>query len=85
MIRYAKEKDGKQWEITHKSTQKMYADSQADVAKGITNWSVMQPFVFSSIFGEGYGGDFSSRLDNELLGLKGLTDIEVRELVESLL
>lgn len=85
LIRYAKEKDGKEWEITHKSTEKMYADSLAEVAKGITNWSVMQPFVFSAFLEEGYGGDFSSHLDNELLELKGLTDIEVRELVESLL
>ncbi|UKZ75709.1 hypothetical protein TrVFT333_003401 [Trichoderma virens FT-333] len=85
LIRYAKEKDGIEWEITHKSTEKMFADSLAQVAKGITDWSVMEPFVFSAVCGEGYGGDFSNLLDNELLGLKGLTDAEVRVLVESLL
>ncbi|KAL7944980.1 NAD(P)-binding protein [Trichoderma barbatum] len=85
LIQYAKEKDGIKWEITEASTQEMYVDSLAEVRKGITDWSVMQPFVFSSVFGDGYGGDFSSHLDNELLGLKGLTDDEVRELVENLL
>ncbi|KAL7904638.1 NAD(P)-binding protein [Trichoderma velutinum] len=85
LIQYAQEKDGIQWKITQKSTEKMYVDSLAEVAKGITDWSVMQPFAFCACFGEGYGGGFSSRLDNELLGLKGLTDAEVRGLVESLL
>ncbi|KAL7796734.1 hypothetical protein V8C37DRAFT_400088 [Trichoderma ceciliae] len=85
LIQYAREKDGVEWEITHKSTEKMYIESLAEVIKGITDWSVMQPFVFSSVFGEGYGGDFSNRLDNDFLGLGGMTNAEIRALVASLL
>ncbi|RFU74232.1 hypothetical protein TARUN_8022 [Trichoderma arundinaceum] len=85
LIRYAKEKDGVEWDITNQSTEAMFADSLVKMANGIADWSVMQPFVFSSVFGEGYGQDFSNHLDNKLLGLKGLTDAEVRALVESLL
>ncbi|KAM0513360.1 hypothetical protein ACHAPE_008012 [Trichoderma viride] len=85
LIGYAKEKDDVEWEITHESTEAMFINSSAKVAKGITGWSVMQPFVFCSVFGDGYGQDFSNHLDNKLLGLKGLTDAEVRALVESLL
>lgn len=85
LIRYAKEKDGVEWNLTHVSTEEMITDSLAKVEKGFTDWSVMQPFVFSSMFGEGYGGDFSHKLDNELLGLKGLTEPEVRAVVESVL
>lgn len=85
LIGYAKENDGVEWEIMHESTEAMFMNSSAKVAKGITGWSVMQPFVFCSVFGDGYGQDFSNHLDNKLLGLNGLTDAEVRALVESLL
>lgn len=85
LIRYAKEKDSVEWDITHESTEAMITKSLAKVAKGIVNWVVMQPFVFSSVFGEGYGQDFSNHLDNKLLGLNSLTDTEVKALVESLL
>ncbi|KAH8817249.1 hypothetical protein F5884DRAFT_819023 [Xylogone sp. PMI_703] len=85
LIQYAREKDGMQWKITHKSTEKMYAESLAELTKGNTSWQVMQPFVFSAVFGEGYDGAFSGKLDNALLGIKGLKDDEVRALVESLL
>ncbi|KAM0251894.1 hypothetical protein ACHAQJ_007956 [Trichoderma viride] len=85
LIQYAKEKDGIEWDITHASTEKMYTESLAKVERGITDWSVLQPFVFCAIFGEDYGVAFSNKLDNELLGLKGLADAEVRELVERLL
>ncbi|KAL7920228.1 hypothetical protein ACQKWADRAFT_166578 [Trichoderma austrokoningii] len=85
LISYAKEKDGVEWEIMHKSTEAMLENSFAELATGVNDWSVMQPFVFSSVFGEGYGQDFSDHLDNKLLGLKGLTDAEVKALVESLL
>ncbi|KAK4071686.1 uncharacterized protein Triagg1_5924 [Trichoderma aggressivum f. europaeum] len=85
LIQYAQEKDGIPWKLTHKSTEKMFTNSFAEVEKGNKDWSVLQDFVFSACFGEGYGSDFSHLLDNELLGVKGLTDAEVRALVESLL
>ena len=85
LIHYAKVKDGREWKVTHKSTEEMRLSSLEQVAKGNTDWSVLQNFVFSSFLGEGYGIEFSDHLDNELLGIKGLTEAEVRELVESLL
>jgi len=83
LIRYAKEKDGLEWDITHKSTAKMYDNSLLKVARGTTDWPTMQAFVFSSVFGEGYGAKSSDHLDNELLGLRCITDAEVRALVEA--
>ncbi|KAH0489343.1 hypothetical protein TgHK011_009776 [Trichoderma gracile] len=85
LIQYAKEKDRREWEITHMSTEEMRFAALDQVAKGNTDWVVLQAFVFSSFLGEGYGIDFSDHLDNELLGVKGLTEGEVRKLVESLL
>ena len=37
-------------------------------------------FIFASVWGEGYGSHFE-KLDNELLGIKGLSEAEVQELV----
>ncbi|TFB02639.1 Pinoresinol reductase 1 [Trichoderma ghanense] len=85
LIRYAQEKDGREWKVTHKSTEEMRLSSLEQLAKGNTDWSILQPLVFSSFLGEGYGIDFSEHLDNELLGIKGLTEVEVGELVQSLL
>lgn len=85
LIRYAQEKDGREWKVTHKSTEEMRLSSLEQLARGNTDWSIPQPLVFSSFLGEGYGIDFSDHLDNELLGIKGLTEVEVGELVQSLL
>lgn len=38
-------------------------------------------FIKASVFGEGYGGDFAGKLDNDLLGVKELSDAEVQEIV----
>jgi len=87
LIQYAKDKDGVEWDITHKSTEKTREESFAELAKGPDGnvGGAMIGFLTSAIFGEGYGGDYTGHLDNELLGLKGLTDAEVRSLVESCL
>lgn len=37
----------------------------------------------TAVWGEGYGGRFE-KLDNELLGIEGLSDAEVQDLVSSL-
>jgi len=85
LIQYAKDKDGAEWDITSKSTENIREESLAELAKGpdADIHSAMFGFLTSAIFGEGYGGDYSGHLDNELLGLKGLTDADVRKLVES--
>lgn len=46
-------------------------------------YSVLASFVKASIWGEGYGGHFE-KLDNELLGIKEMSDTEVQDLVNSL-
>lgn len=39
-------------------------------------------FITAAIWGEGYGSDFQN-LDNELLGIKDLSDAEIQEVIES--
>ncbi|ESZ96143.1 hypothetical protein SBOR_3473 [Sclerotinia borealis F-4128] len=43
-------------------------------------------FIIASIWGEGYGSNFEAyhKLDNELLGIKQLTEQELEELIKSL-
>ncbi|KIX99118.1 uncharacterized protein Z520_04694 [Fonsecaea multimorphosa CBS 102226] len=84
LIRYAKEKDGVEWTVTHKSTEKTKEESYAELAKGANAnpFVAMFGFINVSVFGGDYGGDFSSRLDNHLLGLKGLGEGEIRKQLE---
>lgn len=60
------------------------AASDAALAKGDFSAAVMIPYLFSSLFAEGYGNHFP-KLDNELLGLKGKTEADVEEIVKSVL
>lgn len=44
----------------------------------------MIPYLYSSIFGEGYGNLYP-KLDNELVGLEGKTEADVEEIVKGVL
>lgn len=87
LIRYAKEKNGVEWTVTHKSTEKTKEESFAELAKGAdaNPFLAMFGFINVSVFGKDYGGDFSIRLDNQLLGVKGLSEDEVRKQLEEYL
>ena len=63
------------------------AESFAELQKGPGGniGAAMIGFIMSAVWGEGYGGNFTGHLDNELLGLKGMSDEEIKALVRSLL
>jgi hypothetical protein len=86
LIAIAKKLDGKDWEVSHISSAaaKAAADleikkEKPDVRKGLF------PVLHLSVLGPSYGGDFSSHLDNELLGVNGLSDGELEDLVSKYL
>ncbi|KAL6245685.1 hypothetical protein RBB50_007684 [Rhinocladiella similis] len=87
LIKYAKEKDGVEWQITPKETAKAYEEALAELAKGpdANIGAAMIGTLMSALFDSSYGPDFSAHLDNELLGIKALTDAEVKQLVQNLL
>ncbi|EHY57806.1 oxidoreductase CipA-like protein [Exophiala dermatitidis NIH/UT8656] len=87
LIQYAKEKDGKEWSITHKDTNKVREESFNELKKGSDGniGAAMVGFILSAIFDPEYGSDFEGSLDNDLLGIKGYSDDEVRKLVERFL
>lgn len=82
LIGYAKEKDGKDWTLTPKSTKDQFDESMTLLTTGGDVGKAMVGFILSGIFGgEETGGSFVGREDNALLGVKGLTDAEVKEIV----
>lgn len=87
LIQYAKDKDGREWDTIVKDTEEVKQESVAELAKGSHGDinAAMLGFCICASWDIHYGCNFSSRLDNELLAVKELSDAELRELVESFL
>jgi uncharacterized protein YbjT (DUF2867 family) len=87
LIRYVKEKDGKEWDNMVKSSEEVKRELYQELEKGddADEVVVLSKQVFVAMFTPGYGGDFSDRLDNAIVGVKGLSEEGVREVVESCL
>ncbi|KAI0106914.1 NAD(P)-binding protein [Daldinia grandis] len=87
LIQYAKDKDGKEWNTTVRDIEEVRQESLAAQAEGSKGGMEAAALGFSlcGIFNPDCGADFSSHLDNELLGIKELSEAELRKLVESFL
>jgi len=87
LIQYAKDKDGREWDTLIKDTEKVRQESLAQLAKGPQGDidAAMLGFCICGCFDTNYGCDFSSHLDNDLVGVKELNEVELRALVESFL
>ncbi|SPO06191.1 related to 2`-hydroxyisoflavone reductase [Cephalotrichum gorgonifer] len=85
LIAIFKKIDSQEWATTITDTAEIEADAYAELAKENPDiQSAMVGFIARAIYGEGYGGDFTERLWNELLGLPVLTAVEVEEVVRSI-
>ncbi|KAI1397670.1 oxidoreductase CipA-like protein [Hypoxylon fuscum] len=84
LIQYAKDKDGREWDTVVKDTEEVKQESFAELAKGDVH-SAMLGFSICGCLNTDYGCDYSSHLDNELLGVAEMSDDELRALVESFL
>jgi uncharacterized protein YbjT (DUF2867 family) len=70
------------WEISEAKTEDLEKGSWAALKADPTNvygWII--GFLKRAIFAEGYGGDFTGNNDNELLGLKELSEKDVEEII----
>lgn len=87
LIQYAKDKDGKDWHISSKDTEEIRQESVAELAKGPQGNinAAMDGFCVCASWNTDYGCDFSSHLDNDLLGVKMMNEAELKALVRSLL
>ncbi|EXJ83895.1 hypothetical protein A1O1_07524 [Capronia coronata CBS 617.96] len=84
LIQYAKDKDGAEWDTRVKDTEEIRQESMAALDKGEI-MTAMDGFCVTASFNPEYGCDFSSHLDNELLGVQMLDEAGVRSVLESCL
>jgi hypothetical protein len=87
LIQYAKDKDGKEWHTNSKDTEEIRQEGLAELANGIQGniQAAMDGFCVCGSWNTGYGCDFSSHLNNDLLGVKTMNETELRALVGSFL
>lgn len=87
LIQYVKEKDGRKWDTVVKGTEKIRQDSLAELAKGPQGDvdAAMLGFCICGSWDTNYGCDFSMHLDNSLLGVKELSEAELKALLENFL
>nr|POE63245.1 isoeugenol synthase 1 [Quercus suber] len=72
------------WQVTHVSTverEKQGYQILKDEPSNWMGWAI--PFLQVSVWGKRFQSDFSNKNDNELLGLKGLTDADIEEIVRT--
>jgi len=86
LIAATKKKDGKDWDITPVSSDDILKSSYEELGKENGNiTSAMFGFLTKAIYGKDYGCDFRGHLDNDLLGLKELSEQEIDDLVATYL
>ncbi|KAJ5104461.1 NAD(P)-binding protein [Penicillium alfredii] len=87
LIQYAQEADGKEWDVVVKSTEEVKQESFRELAKGSEGDidAAMLGFCILASWTPEYGCDFSSHLDNELLGVKEMSETELSTLIGSYL
>ncbi|KAF9880713.1 hypothetical protein CkaCkLH20_01755 [Colletotrichum karsti] len=83
LIEYAKDVDGMDWSTSVKDTEELRRECLAELAKGSDADvdAAMLGFCFCGSLSRDYGCDFSSKLDNTLLGVKGMSDGDLRSMM----
>lgn len=75
---------GKPQEPQHVSTEDIFNDSNAKLAKGDYSEGNMFAYILVSMFGEGYGAAHE-KIDNGILGVPSLTEADVEALLKSII
>ncbi|KAF4966104.1 hypothetical protein FSARC_6155 [Fusarium sarcochroum] len=71
----------KEWTVKQGSIDEVVAKSDANVAKGIFDWPTLGAYLYRAIFDASSVPKFP-KLDNELLGIKGVTEEQIKELIK---
>ncbi|KAF4339904.1 hypothetical protein FBEOM_6202 [Fusarium beomiforme] len=87
IIEIAKRFDGKEWttsvastaEIEEKAHEALKSSDPSEVAGSALG------FITRACWGEGYGGDFSKKINNDILGLPGLSTEGLEQLVRDMM
>ncbi|TVY25550.1 Isoflavone reductase-like protein [Lachnellula hyalina] len=80
LIQYAKDEDSKEWNTSIKDTDEIRQEALAELAQGTQGniQAAMDGFCVCASWNTKYGCDFSSHLDNDLLGVKMMEEDELR-------
>ena len=84
LLRYAEEKDGKEWKTSAKGSEELSRELGEALARD-DYANVCRLFPILGCSDAEYGCDYEGRLDNELLGIEEMGEGDVRKLVEGLL
>ncbi|KAJ4122716.1 hypothetical protein NW768_010156 [Fusarium equiseti] len=82
VLELAKQASGKDWKVNHVKIDDVTAKSDENIAKGIIDWPTLAPYLFRAIFDKKSVPKFE-KLDNELFGIKGVTEEQVKELLKA--
>jgi hypothetical protein len=74
----------KSWEVVHAKLDDLTAAADARLAKGIYDAETFTPYLARATFDPGFGGKFDIT-DNELLGVKGVLEDEVTQILKKIL
>ncbi|KAI7971157.1 hypothetical protein EIK77_005870 [Talaromyces pinophilus] len=87
LIDITKRIDGKEWSTnivsTAKIEEKSYEMLKSNDPKEVTNSAL--GFIARACWGAGYGGNFSEKLSNKLLGISGMSIDDVEKLVREII
>ena len=87
LIEIAKRIDGEEWTTTELATADAEKSSYELLNSGDLVKIANSPygFIFRATWGEGYGGDYTHKNNNELLGIPTLSDEELNKFVEGII
>ncbi|RPA91163.1 NAD(P)-binding protein [Choiromyces venosus 120613-1] len=71
---------GEKFAVEHQNTEAIEKEGNAKIAKG--DFSGFIDLIKRGVWAEGYGGDYSDKLDNEVLGVKVVDDEGVETIVK---
>lgn len=75
----------KPWEAVHVSLDSLTRRADERLAQGLLDMETFAPYIFRALMDPAYGANFSGKTDNALLGLKGLAEDDVLEIMKRLL
>ncbi|KAI9163573.1 Isoflavone reductase [Paramyrothecium foliicola] len=70
------------WDVSHLNLEDLVAVANERLAKGLYDMETFLPYIYKGTFGPGMWGSHEAT-DNRLLGLKGKTEDEVFEIIQS--
>lgn len=73
----------KTFDVVNTTLDEVTAAADARLAKGLFDMQTFAPYLMRAVFDPQYGGNFTGKTDNELLGVKELSEEEIFQVVKA--